>query len=472
MLCEMLPIAKRIARDRQYQPIFFPQKHYKFSDSQLNLIKVEGFDFFSPAEHPLERLPEKNQKEENEPLASSRLNLWLSGIFQQIWGHLLPKLLREILETRRDFVFQIQEAHSFLKIKNVAALVLIGDRHIGWETAFIKAANERKIPSLIVPFALSSPVGNARYRLLQPDCKTRFGTQTRLGRWVARFFPKWVFAYRGEKLFFYPPANALAAWLAGIMPKNPWLIGNGAATRMAVESQWLKRLYLQQGIKAEKMIVTGKPSLDDLAADIQRNSHNHLRHAMNLPEETHIVLLAVPQFAEHKMLSWEDHWKEMDFLFSTLSQLPNTRLVLSLHPSSDPQAYQSIAEKYGAAIARERYFTLLSGCDVFIAAESSTVLTAIGVCKPTLVLGYYHWHEGIYDDAPGVVTVRKQEDTAPAVMHLLNDRAYYEELAEAQQKRSSDWILLDGKCTERVVNELYRLIETSKPKSAGKNGNN
>ena len=45
----------------------------------------------------------------------------------------------------------------------------------------------------------------------------------------------------------------------------------------------------------------------------------------------------------------------------------------------------------------------------------------------------------------------------PALEYLLRDQTYYQSQVEMQQRSSSDWAIMDGKCTERVVRVIEEL---------------
>ena len=180
-----------------------------------------------------------------------------------------------------------------------------------------------------------------------------------------------------------------------------------------------------------------------------------------MPEPEHLLLCAVPQLGEHGAMPWPQHWQEIEFLLAAFARLKNVSVVLSLHPKSNPVDYQPLADHYGATLAKRRIYELLPICDVFVAGFSSTVVQAIGIGKPTVIVDFYDYHFTFYDDAPGVIVLRARDQLTGTLARLFSDPQYYSLLAAAQRQRASEWILLDGKCTERVVGELYGLIEES-----------
>jgi UDP-N-acetylglucosamine 2-epimerase len=261
-------------------------------------------------------------------------------------------------------------------------------------------------------------------------------------------------------LFFIPIGNALAAKFWGIMPKNPWTLGGGAATCMAVESSRLKKMFTEQGVPEHKMVVTGKPSVDHIYTLMQRADVDKMYQEWGVTRKQKVILCSVPQLAEHGLLPWKEHWQEIDFLFATLTAQPDSVVILSLHPKSDPIQYKPLAEKYGAIIAKQRIYALLPACDIFVATYSSTVVQAIGIGKPTIVVDFYDLNYTLYDDVPGVTVVNQRKQFGVTLNRLVTDHEYYERLSQHQWESGSEWVLLDGQCTRRVVDLIKQLAES------------
>ena len=281
--------------------------------------------------------------------------------------------------------------------------------------------------------------------------------QRTIAKW---FFPQILYTYNNKEIFFSPFYTALPGLLFGILPPKPWTLGGGNATKMAVENRFFYNELIKQGTNESKMVVTGKPSTDLIYETIHTENTNLLRDELGIPNGKKVLLCAVPQLAEHDLVKWERHWWEVVSLFYTFSRLPDVAVVLSLHPRSYVSEYQPIAEKYGAVISKRRIHELLPICDVFVATFSTTVMLAIGLGKPSVVIDFYDHDYDIYDKAPGVVVIRRRDLLLPTLQKLFYDKDYYEDLSTWQKAQAADWISMDGKCTERVVQEIYNLIES------------
>jgi hypothetical protein len=452
---EMLPIAHALVDDGCFEPVFFIAR--PVPTPHLDDLRQQGFRVIDPKASP-EPESERDATASAAPddASDEKRPRWsLKGFAVAMQSRRGLAFLWYLL----DFWRQLQVAKAVLDDdEDVAGIVVVGDRHVGWETALIKIANNRGIPSLIVPYTLSAPRGAVEFRLRRPD-PMRFQLDSWLDRQIGKLFPNWVYEYEGTLFTFSPLDVALAARFWGIMPDKPWTLGGGAAPRMAVESPHLRDMFLEQGVPADKMIVTGKPSVDQVYESIQEVEPGQVRAELGIPEGQRILLCSVPHLAEHGLVTWDEHWQETESLLSTLTQQKEAAVVLSLHPKSDPEAYQPWADRFGAILARRRIYQLLPVCDLFVSNYSGVVMQAIGNGKPTVVFDFLGMDFPYFDEEPGLVVIRQREKLAPVVERLLSDEAYYEQLANAQRQRADEWILLDGQSTRRVVDLLYQLIE-------------
>ena len=292
----------------------------------------------------------------------------------------------------------------------------------------------------------------------QNEGDSQYFAESTVGVWAEKKYPNWVFHYNGRSLLYLPVGAAVAAQVLGIMPEKPWTIGGGAATQMAVESQRLRTMFIDQGIPSNKMVVTGKPTIDQIFHGTQGQVHQNVRDELDLPSKQPVILCAVPHLGEHGFLPFSEHLQEMDTLISDLTSLPGASVVLSLHPKSDPGQYTPIAERHGALVASLRIYDLLPACDVFVAGFSSTIMNAVGIYKPSVVVDFYGLNFKFYNDAPGVIILKSRKFLTETLKKLLEDQDYYDQLVHEQKKQASDWILFDGQCTQRVVDLIYDTI--------------
>lgn len=440
---EMLPIAKMIRAQGHRQVIFVLESK---QSGLLTDMHGDGFDVWRPDGTPAKA----SSSSVPDPVSQKRRGCpWKQRIFAAA-----PVLLQSLvmLRAERSRARTLLERH-----RNIRLIITVGDRHVGYETALLREVRKRNIPSLIVPFAMSFPEAAAEPRLRDPEFKKKYAVRGPWRCFLRILFPSWVYVFKGAPIFFHPPYIALAAWCLGMMPRRPWTIGGGAATKMAVESEAIRKMFIEQGAREEKMVVTGKPGLDAIAEQLGKQTPRETRQKLGIAPDARVILCTVPQLAEHDLLPWDRHKKEMQFLFETMAAT-GAHVLLSLHPRSDKAWYKPLADAAGAHIVDERIYGLLPACDVFVATYSSIVAQAIALHKPSVVVDFFELEYFLYARAPGVTVLRDRAAFLPTLKTLLNDPKAYDAAVRAQESRGTGWALLDGKNTERVLTLAEEII--------------
>lgn len=458
---EMLPLAIKMKERNLFRPIFLI--HWKDKGLVVQKCQLHKIDYVLLGESSNVR---KDYKEQS-PYSGS-----LSSIFRKRYFRLGFKFFKDILKKVSLVVF-FKYLFRFWRIKNRGKLLLdelqpvcillMGDRHIGVETALVSLANKRCIPSLIVPFAFSEPSGTAILRRRRPDGDILYGMEKFFNRLIAYLRPAWTYDYDGKTLLWKPAEQLLAAALLRMMPANPWALGGGQAWYMAVESDLMRQRFELQGIPTDKLIVTGKP-LYDAAARLWKHPYgmrSQICELLDVNVGRPLIVCSVPQLAEHELLSWDEHWYEMDFLFSALADASlDATVVLSLHPKSDPAKYEPLAYKYNLFIAEQYTFDqLIPVCDLLVATYSSTVTLAIACHKPVVVVDFYGLNHNIFDEVPGVKVLKDRQLLSPTLQRLLTDQTLYQELVAHQVETAKSWACFDGQAIDRIMDLVDGLID-------------
>jgi hypothetical protein len=444
---ETIPVAKRIQQDGIFSVAYLVDS--PTAAAQVPLLLVAGITALHPSGREYTEAPQQSSE------AKSKITPKNNNMKERVFA-LIPSFIKEILNGRS----RLKRARSLLSSNHVAAIAISGDRLLGWEITMIKAGHDLGIKSVITPYALNYRDSIAENRLRSRNFETDFRVKGIHKRFIALLFPQWAHTYKSMRLFFHPVTPSLAAWFLGTMSKNPWISGGGHADMYAIESGLAKGTALKEGVSEEKVVVTGKPSVDDLADLIHSADLEELRKDYGIPEGNKVVLCAVPQLGEHGLLPWDKHMQETEFLFEQMSALPDTSVLLSLHPKMDPENYKKLAAQYGAQIPDARVYSLLPLCHVFVATASSIVVQAIAISKPSVVVDFSKLDpEDFYVGSPGVTTLWDREKLYPTLEKLLTDDVFYKQQQAAQGQEGDKWALLDGKCTERVTEEIYKLTE-------------
>lgn len=460
---EMLDIAIALDEQKKYRALVLIhwKKHYRTleicKDRKLQ-VYLYGTEAETPKKDSMVSENKKFNSGERPGRIQSLTNWFVAQIKKLFFAQLLLYLVRF---SRIQF-----DAISLLRKLQPECILFMADRHVGIETALISAANRKGIPSLIVPFALSESSGLAEYRLAQPGWRKTYGMISRINRVISRIRPEWVYNFEGNPLLWNTVPWLLAAEILGLMPKNPWSLGGGKAWLMAVESEYNKNNFVDQGAPSRKMRITGKPRYDRAAQvwNTQKIIRQQICDSLGLDIEKPLIVCAVPHLAEHDLLPWPEHWREMEFLFDTFAQLqPDVNTVLSLHPKSEYEKYLPRAEKFNLIIAQNiSYDQLIPVCDIFVATHSSTVTLAIAAHKPTVIVDFYELDYLLFNNVPGIEIIREHENLLPMLERLFSDRDYYTQLVEGQAQAAKTWARFDGKATKRILDLIDDLVEQGK----------
>ena len=127
-----------------------------------------------------------------------------------------------------------------------------------------------------------------------------------------------------------------------------------------------------------------------------------------------------------------------------------------------------LEDKYDVTISTDSIYTLIAICDVYLATHSSTVMQAIGLHKPSIVLDYFGTGKEVFGEAPGVVLVNITEapETLLAALEDMLDPEFHDRMKRAQSLEADDWIIVDGRSTARVVELVHELISASEQRNA------
>lgn len=371
-------------------------------------------------------------------------------------------IMNRVLEVRdwlRIYRKEIRDARRTIAEERPDIVIFSEPPLLGLEVALSKAAHARGIPLLVAPFYANSIIAAVNFAKLHPRFEELYTTKPLFNRLVALMFPRLVFSYKGCQLFPQPASQLLAARLLGVSPRDSWTqIDSKSIYTIAVQGKAKYEEFLAGGAPEKQLVVTGKP-LDDVLAKVAAKAvvrRAALYERLGLPDKRCLILLAVPQFAEHNILNWEEHWQAIETLMMALTTVENTNVVLSLHPRMQRDKYVYLEDKFGVHIGDESSSHLIPLCDLFVAAGSSTIDMAICSQKPVVNLQYY-WPNWIYDGVEGVVTLHDEAQLVPALQRITGDPNEYAQLKAKVVETSSNWGVIDGKAMERLVNLVDKL---------------
>lgn len=291
-----------------------------------------------------------------------------------------------------------KKSKDILRDVNPDALVVGCDRMGGILQGFLKNAGD--IPIIKVPVALQYDYRTGfsnryyDYELILTENKWD------MNKLMFLINKSWVRCINNESRVFYPLGYTLAGWVRGMVSMHPWVSGGGKTTYVLAASADERDMILEEVDKP--IVVTG--AIEDYY--ILSEKEERVKIADEIKKKYHvngkIVVFALPQLAEHNMVTWDIHTKNMEKLLRILHE-EYGMVLISLHPKSDIENYRYLSE-YGSFL-EERLRDVICGTDLLIAVSASSVL---------------HWAEMLQIDRIAIDTKCLQREIGDPKKVLLN----------------------------------------------------
>ena len=165
-----------------------------------------------------------------------------------------------------------------------------------------------------------------------------------------------------------------------------------------------------------------------------------------------MIVASLPQTFEHKVLSWDDHWKMIEHICKNLAQ-QDSNVLLSLHPKMDIKNYQYLEKDFSITIARHSLSEILVAADVFVAGQGSSTLLWAMLCNiPTVVCDWFglNYKQDYWQAKMDIVTDAKVFGEALSNnMEVTYRQSKVKELEQFDKK-----ILYDGQAMNRLVEAM------------------
>ncbi|MCC7449904.1 MAG: hypothetical protein IT324_20965 [Anaerolineae bacterium] len=453
-LQELLILAEGVRDDGRYTPVMVMAKPWP-----LDTAQYPGIEFVY-----LEKPPAPEVSVNAAPVSlAAQVKRWLKPwLFRAkiLPGRLLPTAVKrtlpfalfEWINMSRHLNIGLGQALALFDQYDPAAILLTGDRNLGVEAGLIRVARARGRQRIVISFAHSGRDDVAFSRKQDVIYRMDSRAQGILKRWVQQHYPNQVYQSPYGSVLFFTPVTTILLGRMDMLPSNPWAIGGGYADLVTMIGEEDRDRYIEMGVDPQKLVITGQPSLDLLyrAACNAAALRDRLIAQYGLDGQQPILLCSMPQLAEHQLLDWPTHWKEMHDLVGALAQT-GANVLLSLHPKSQPAAYQFLETEYNVKLLQEPLSEVLPAAHVFTATFSSTVRWAVLLGIPTVVFDFYRFNYTIYDQLTGIVKITDKSVFVDALRRVLQDRPYYEQLQQALLKDAQTIALFDGQANRRII---------------------
>jgi hypothetical protein len=237
------------------------------------------------------------------------------------------------------------------------------------------------------------------------------------------------------------------------------------AERTAVYGPYHRDLLTKCSAYPENsVVVTGQPRYDRLSHLDKIYSRRDFLTRHGISSDHKVVLWAT----ECEALSMEENIANFRAVFGTIAALKDTTLIVKEHPG-EREIYTRIIKSYlkgcgGRALLTSPtsdVYEQLFACDLLIARYSTTVIEAVALEKPVIVLNLTG-EPGESMDYVGegvALGAYREEDLGPAIEKLLKDDS---ELSRNRKRFIERYLYeLDGKASERVAELVKEMIGMS-----------
>jgi CDP-glycerol glycerophosphotransferase (TagB/SpsB family) len=235
-----------------------------------------------------------------------------------------------------------------------------------------------------------------------------------------------------------------------------------AASKIAVFGEASQAEFIRAGTPAEKVVVTGRPTLDMLYEEQEAFDPDELRRRLGLKDGQRLIVLATqddcPEVNEPLLRS----------VYGATKNLPDTRLVVKVHPRESPR----LAERIAVELKMQEViiikdidpYQLLLVCEVLITRESTIALEAMMLDKPVITINLTGKPDlRPYAKSGAAVGVYDSKDVAIAILDVLQNS----EIREKLRRKSREFVAhhayrADGQASRRVADLIEGMIGESR----------
>jgi hypothetical protein len=236
---------------------------------------------------------------------------------------------------------------------------------------------------------------------------------------------------------------------------------NFVVDKIAVSGDFARRILEKCGVKEDKLFVTGRPSYDALVRATERFSKDQICHRLGLNPSKKIIIYTTENLPgrENEIMARA--------INRAVKKFPEAQLLIKVHPSEPGLSlYTSLSKEYGlnALVTREApIYEVLFICDVIVTGFSATALDGMILDKPVVTVNLTGMEDPIpYAESGAALGVYKEKGLEEAIGRALYSDETKRKLQEARESFVFDQSFKkDGKATERVVELIERMVETS-----------
>jgi glycosyltransferase involved in cell wall biosynthesis len=228
------------------------------------------------------------------------------------------------------------------------------------------------------------------------------------------------------------------------------------ADRVAVIGETSRRLWEDQGIPPEKLVVTGAPQFDD-KYQLDPDAPERIRAVLGVPLDKPIITFAT------QPLSPAVIEQNIRHIVQAADRFPDYQLVFKVHPREDPDRYRGLLAGLGAhkiiVIQKIDLNALLQASAMVITGFSTVALEAMIFERPVLIVNLTGEPDPVdYVSSGATLGAYAPEDIVKQMERLLTDSPVNAALAESRRRYiMAQLYKTDGRAAQRVAELIQQM---------------
>ncbi len=223
-------------------------------------------------------------------------------------------------------------------------------------------------------------------------------------------------------------------------------------TKLAVVSEYSKKIFVDLGVKTECIRVVG-PVIFDETVEFRSKKKSQLKN----------ILIAPGAAVSGDKLTKDQYFNNFERLISDIKSFGDIEINIKPHPRSvSSKDFMRIVEKYEKVnfhkpnVSREHFYKLIQDCDIFIHFGSNSALEAMIIGRPIITLDplydgkpNYHWLQG----SKSAIEINFNQDIKGAIILAIKEQEFLKkEAGKVVEEKLGE---VDGRAYERIVNLIY-----------------
>lgn len=321
--------------------------------------------------------------------------------------------------------------------------------------AYLKGFKDHNIPIITIILINPGPAAMVMSRKKEPTLKQMLSSPLLL-HYVISKYQEQVFRFEGNNYLFYSSGSILALDKLNMLNNKPFIRGTGFSDYVCADSQYDIESRVEYGVDRDKLRLVGDFSLDENWSTYSNKDSikKQLIKKYNLDVNKKIILVALPQMAEHGYLSWSEHHKYINDILTSVNE-KGANILLSLHPKMKLENYQHLESEFDCHILSERLFEVLAVADLYLSKPSSTIRWGVMCHVNVIIFDFWGFDLSSYSYLESADVATSFDELKKHIELRLNTNQDFEKTFE----RLSRDQLFDGNTMQRYASLINEAID-------------